>query len=735
MSTVNGFQVGSETLKYNYESLENYNTPEFSTTKTYAVGDYVIYQGKLYKCTTAVTTAGSWSSSNWALAVLSDDVSSLNNVLSDVDNALFYVLKSSDFTQGAYNPNSVQQDAASAEYLYYRRIGFASTIKLKAGSKVVYNTESDNIFIRVYANKAGTNQTPLQQSGSDWNRGNGSFTLEYDGYITINLRHSNDSQIAPQDYDKTIRIIDPTTNLAYEFNALTDVVDGIYNQVYGIGHFDSWSKGTFTANGNKDSSGNGAVSKITSFINTTVVRPETGSRFIVAFYNGANAYLGKVGADGSINQTVGDWKFFTTETVIGDYAPENASGFLICLLPTDGTTITVDNVSQWANEHSSIVYSLVNDNANKVKDLTDRMIGDISDYCHSQFLVHMTHNGAGGYGSNNNRNAITQPLHFLVNVSINCSANRKFAYQLFDGFETGSTHMTYASGWLTNAIIPAGSYWCMIVSNVPESETNETTQDDLVFSVEADATDIYYRILTEHESEYNPQSYVIGADSIRNEIKVNYLGMLTYPQSFCIYNGNYYSTDGNNIGIQDSSFNAISTKALVVGHGNSFQRGSNGKAYISGWNDQKIYVVDMETLELDSEITLPTIGYTTAVVDDLNGIAYIFQRDSYPETVVNYNFIVYDYQNQQIKSTRVINAFSAMQSADYYNGRIAVLWGLGTNANPSGMAIYNTVGDILAEFTVKEFKNAEPEGVYFDRKTGELTVSVVSKRVYQITHV
>lgn len=84
MSTVNGFQVGSETLKYNYESLENYNTPEFSTTKTYAVGDYVMYQGKLYKCTTAVTTAGSWSSSNWALAVLSDDVSSINNAISEL---------------------------------------------------------------------------------------------------------------------------------------------------------------------------------------------------------------------------------------------------------------------------------------------------------------------------------------------------------------------------------------------------------------------------------------------------------------------------------------------------------------------------------------------------------------------------------------------------------------------------------------------------------------------------
>lgn len=37
----------------------------FSTTSTYALGDYVMYNGKLYECTTAVTTAGAWNSGNW----------------------------------------------------------------------------------------------------------------------------------------------------------------------------------------------------------------------------------------------------------------------------------------------------------------------------------------------------------------------------------------------------------------------------------------------------------------------------------------------------------------------------------------------------------------------------------------------------------------------------------------------------------------------------------------------
>lgn len=44
----------------------------FSTSSTYAVNDMVIYDSKLYKCTSAVSTAGAWDSSKWAQIHLSD---------------------------------------------------------------------------------------------------------------------------------------------------------------------------------------------------------------------------------------------------------------------------------------------------------------------------------------------------------------------------------------------------------------------------------------------------------------------------------------------------------------------------------------------------------------------------------------------------------------------------------------------------------------------------------------
>lgn len=90
--SVNGFLVNNEVQKYNYESLENYNTPDFNTSSTYKVGDYVMYQGKLYKCTTAITTSGAWDSTKWSLAILSDDVADLNSQMSNQMDGIAQIL-------------------------------------------------------------------------------------------------------------------------------------------------------------------------------------------------------------------------------------------------------------------------------------------------------------------------------------------------------------------------------------------------------------------------------------------------------------------------------------------------------------------------------------------------------------------------------------------------------------------------------------------------------------------
>ena len=53
--------------------------PAYSSSATYAVGDYVIYNLGLYRCTTAITTAEAWTSGHWTQVDLAADVADLKN--------------------------------------------------------------------------------------------------------------------------------------------------------------------------------------------------------------------------------------------------------------------------------------------------------------------------------------------------------------------------------------------------------------------------------------------------------------------------------------------------------------------------------------------------------------------------------------------------------------------------------------------------------------------------------
>lgn len=53
----------------------------YSSSATYAVGDYVFYGGTLYRCNTAITTAEAWTAAHWTAAVLGDDVADLKSEL------------------------------------------------------------------------------------------------------------------------------------------------------------------------------------------------------------------------------------------------------------------------------------------------------------------------------------------------------------------------------------------------------------------------------------------------------------------------------------------------------------------------------------------------------------------------------------------------------------------------------------------------------------------------------
>ena len=61
------------------ELTSNVLASTYSSSSTYSVGDYVYYNGSLYRCITAITTAEAWTAGHWAQVALANDVSDLKD--------------------------------------------------------------------------------------------------------------------------------------------------------------------------------------------------------------------------------------------------------------------------------------------------------------------------------------------------------------------------------------------------------------------------------------------------------------------------------------------------------------------------------------------------------------------------------------------------------------------------------------------------------------------------------
>ena len=55
----------------------------YDNTKTYAVGDHCIHQNKYYVCTTAIETPEVWTAAHWEQTDIGDEITELNNTLTD----------------------------------------------------------------------------------------------------------------------------------------------------------------------------------------------------------------------------------------------------------------------------------------------------------------------------------------------------------------------------------------------------------------------------------------------------------------------------------------------------------------------------------------------------------------------------------------------------------------------------------------------------------------------------
>lgn len=80
---INQIDAAIDSIPADYSTLLGSVAGTYSASKTYAVGDYVWYDGALYRCTTAISTSELWTAAHWSRAVLGDDVTVLKNAIND----------------------------------------------------------------------------------------------------------------------------------------------------------------------------------------------------------------------------------------------------------------------------------------------------------------------------------------------------------------------------------------------------------------------------------------------------------------------------------------------------------------------------------------------------------------------------------------------------------------------------------------------------------------------------
>ena len=514
---------------------------------------------------------------------------------------------------------------------------------------------------------------------------------------------------------------------------LEDKTSELNAQVFTFHNFGNWTKGSLNANGPITASGNGACSSLEDYHNYSKIISENGSRFTLAFYNSSKTYIGKVSANGSINKVTGDWKFFTGEINVSDYATEATKYFAVCLLPTDGTTLTTDTFKTWANNHCKFGISQIALLTSYVGEPTSLVsLGDLEQ---GGFT-------ASGLNSDTTEERVRSKNYFPVvggskyRVHVVSTGAKAIAFSVsFYTKNDFTTNRLSATDWVANQgeiTCPDSAKFGRLLMKFSDGTTFAPT--DISALTLISEMSIFEQIeLIEKPKAFT--NYLIGADFAKKEITLSKIGDLKYGQAFCKYANYYYSIDGSNIAKQDSDFALSQDVSLSTGHGNSLQLGSNGIAYASGWNNNNVYAIDLATLSITDTISLPTTGYTTVAIDDLNKIAYIFQRSTTPSTEDYYNFIVYDYDNEQIISTKVFcRKYAAMQACDYYDGRIIFAYGLGTNVAPNGFVICNTVGDIISEIKLNDFSATEPEGICIDRVTNDILISFANKKLFKFSN-
>ena len=731
-----------DSIPVDYSGLLATIAADYSSSKTYpVVGTYAWQGGVLKRNIVPITTAETYTAEHWTNVVLGDDVSALKSAVDDVTNSSFEDTSdiSVSWTTGGYYRITDGAFVENSSYSY-------AEISIANGEKYVHFIGTPLYYACGIIFMNGTAKVgDSVPSASSTTPINGNFEIP-SGATKIRIsKYNKPCSIA---YSKKVYTLDlpPVSynmlddNLKGNIDTLNGSVQVLENKMDNSGLFykksgvsSDWQQGLYGASsGIYDSAHSNAICT-----KNYISREEkylykisclTTYKFRLQAWNGSDVYQG---IWNGTTFTTTNPNYFLTEIKLRDFfASYPTYNFKLVMFASDGSSNVVPSDAQYTFK----TYVLLE----KQEDIDNTINGqrDYTIYCDWEIGSIFAASGADYDGVTRGIRTKNNKKIFIETDSIASSYNSSIVTVYAFKFSTDGVFLERIGTDGNKTVNLPGGYLYRFLLLAP---TGTVITSDTINNYSSD----FYAcgkmlggiLLQLHSTEAYVSGKCIGADLIARDIKAKRFGTgaIKYAQSFCIYNNKIYSTNGSSIAVQSTSFEVEQDVSLSVGHGNAFVLGNNGKGYISGWDDNKVYVVDLSTLTITNTISLPTTGYTTCAVDDVKGLLYIFQRDTSPSTEEQYNFIVYDYINEEIKGTYQTSiAFGAMQACDIYHDKIIVLNGAGTGSLPNGYRVYDLRGNILADYYFSSFSTLEPEGVCVDRESGIMYICFIDAAVYTI---
>lgn len=133
-------------LDHYHDKVSAMLASEYSSSKTYAVGDYCFHAGTLYECTTAITTAENWTSGHWTAAKLADDTSALKTVFNPVleEEKPWELLeeRGTNASSGSGSTNNTFTNEFKANSIYDYKIVLKASVALSADTNIYFRNSS-----------------------------------------------------------------------------------------------------------------------------------------------------------------------------------------------------------------------------------------------------------------------------------------------------------------------------------------------------------------------------------------------------------------------------------------------------------------------------------------------------------------------------------------------------------------------------------------------------------------